>query len=194
MAIPSRDSAILATAAAEISGAAGLTTYPSAAAAANGVSMAEVMRYIQEFVGVQVVTRATAALPQSTQSALFTISGGAIQLLSIIGEVTTVIQNQANDTQLVFNPTGTGSDLDLCADLDIANDAVGTVYSITGTLADALKSTSLWAVAPADNIPWPGLILAPGTIELDCAASNTGSVKWTLLYKKLESASAVVAA
>lgn len=149
---------------------------------------------VQDFTGLQVLTRATANLPQTAQGDLFTISGGAIQLLSIIGEVTTVIQTQANNTKLVHNPTGTGADVDLCAVLDITADAVGTVYSITGTLATAMKSTSLWLVAPADNIPWPGLILLPGTIALNCAASNSGQVKWIIMYKKLETASAVVAA
>lgn len=177
-----------------LAGATGVATYPTAAAAANGVSIAEVLRYVSEFNTVQVVTRATAALPQSTDGALFTISGGMIQVLAIIGEVTTAIQNQANATKIKFNPTGAGSDVDLCGTLDIDNDAVGQIYSIVGVLATAMKSTTLWLVVPADNIPSPGLILGPGDIELDCAASNTGSVKWTLVYRKLESASAVVAA
>lgn len=121
--------------------------------------------------------RSTQALPQTADEALFRITG-YVRILSIIGIVTTAIQNQANNTKLKHNPSGTGSDVDLCAVLNIAADAVGTVYSIVGVLATALKSTTLWAVAPADNIPWPGLLLGPGDIELDCAASNTGSVKW----------------
>lgn len=130
--------------------------------------------------------RPTAALPQTTDGALFRITGGKIRVLSIIGEVTTVIQTQANATKLKHNPSGTGSDVDLCATLDITADAVGTLYSIVGVLATAMKSTTLWAVVPADNIPMPGLILGPGDIELDCAASNTGSVKWTLVYEAVD--------
>ena len=132
------------------------------------------------------LTRATKALPQTADEALFRITGGAVRIKSIIGEVTTAIQNQANNTKLKFNPSGTGSDLDLCAVLDIANDAVGTLYSIVGVLATALKSTNLWAVVPADNIPAEGIILCPGDIELDCAASNTGSIKWTIEWEPLE--------
>ena len=143
--------------------------------------------------GQQLCVRATAALPQSGDGALFRISGGPIRVKGIYGEVTTVIQNQANATKLKHNPSGTGSDVDLCATLDIANDAVGQVYSIVGVLATALKSTTLWLVAPADDIPGPGLVLFPGDIELDCAASNTGSVKWYLVYERLSPEAVVVA-
>lgn len=121
--------------------------------------------------------RAAQALPQTADEALFRVTG-YVRILSIIGIVTTAIENQANNTKLKHNPSGVGSDVDLCAVLDIANDAVGTVYSIVGVLATAMKSTSLWLVAPADNIGSAGLIVGPGDIELDCAASNDGEVKW----------------
>lgn len=126
--------------------------------------------------------RAAQALPQTADEALFRITG-YVRIKSIIGIVTEAIQNQANNTKLKHNPSGTGSDVDLCAVLDIANDAVGQVYSIVGVLATALKSTTLWLVAPADNIPSAGLILGPGDIELDCAASNTGQVKWIVEWE-----------
>ena len=138
-----------------------------------------------------VAERATAALPQTADGGLFRITGGKILVHGIYGEVTTVIQTQANNTKLKHNPSGTGSDVDLCAVLDISADAVGTVYSITGVLATALKSTTLWLVVPADNIADPGLVLGPGDIELDCAASNTGSVKWILHYTPLDPEAAV---
>ena len=140
-----------------------------------------------------IVERATANLPQTADGALFRITGGKIRVLGIYGEVTTVIQTQANATKLKHNPSGTGSDVDLCATLDITADAVGTVYSITGTLATAMKSTTLWLVVPADDIAKPGLILGPGDIELDCAASNTGKVKWTLNYELVDSGANVAA-
>lgn len=140
-----------------------------------------------------IVERATAALPQATDGALFRITGGKICVHGIYGEVTTVIQNQANNTKLKHNPSNSGADVDLCAVLNIANDAVGQIYSIVGVLATAMKSTTENLVVPADNIPAPGLILGPGDIELDCAASNTGSVKWTLVYTPIDSGANVAA-
>jgi hypothetical protein len=133
--------------------------------------------------------RAAAALPQTTDVALFRITGGKVRIKSIIGEVTTVIQNQANNTKLKFNPSGTGSDVDLCAVLDIANDAVGTHYTIVGVVATAMKgTTNLFVTLPADTIPAEGIILGPGDIELDCAASNTGAVKWTVEWEPVDGA------
>ena len=142
----------------------------------------------------QIVERATAALPQTTDVALFRITSGKVRILSIIGEVTTVIQTQANATKIKFNPSGTGSDVDLCATLDITADAVGTFYSITGTVATAMKGdTNLFVTVPANDIAYPGLVLGPGDIELDCAASNTGNVKCTVKYVPEDSAGVLVA-
>ena len=132
------------------------------------------------------VSRATAALPQTTAETLVTITGGRVILANIIGEVTTVIQTQADNTKLVFNPTEAGASTDICAVLNITAKAVGTLFSITGTVATALQS-GLWLTT---TIGTP-LILSEGTIELDCAASNTGSVQWDVYYLPLDEGATV---
>lgn len=142
-------------------------------------------------VGVR-VARATAALPQTTTSTLFTISTGQVLLTSIFGEVTTVIQTQANNTKLTFDPTATGASQDMCAVLDITADAVGTIYSITGTAATALQDSLNWV--PSSKMLAQPILLKPGAILLDCAASNTGSVKWAATYIPLEAGASMAAA
>lgn len=141
-------------------------------------------------IGVKVksVERATAALPQTTQAALFTVSGRVL-VTQIVGEVTTIIQTQANATKLVINPT-VGADVDMCATDDITADAVGTQYSITGTLADAMVSTTSGGFEAQST----AVEVQDGTIDLNCAASNTGSVKWTLHYISLTPGSTVTTA
>lgn len=134
------------------------------------------------------VERAGAALPQSAQGALFTVAGGRIALLGIVGEVTTAIQNQANNTKVVANPTG-GVDVDLCAVLSIADDAVGVQYGITGVPGDAMVGAG--GAAPLPQRP---VAIKPGTIDLSCSASNTGAVAWTLWYVPLDEGATVVAA
>lgn len=138
----------------------------------------------------QHAARATDTLPQTPDDeALFSISGGRVMLMQIIGEVTVVIQTQACNTKLKFNPTATGADTDICAVLDISADAVGTLYGITGTIADAMIDGLLQVkrqVAP--------LILSEGDIEIDCAANNTGSVKWDMYWIPLDEGATVVAA
>lgn len=138
------------------------------------------------------VSRATAALPASADDSLFTVTGQVL-LTTLVGEVTTVIETQLNNTLIKFNPTGTGADTDLCAALDITGDAVGTQYSLTGTVTDAMTS-SLWVVPASDLIAAPGIYLNAGVIELECSATNTGSVAWACTYIPISADGAVVAA
>jgi hypothetical protein len=134
------------------------------------------------------VERATATLPGETAAAIFTISGGRVLVTGIIGEVTATIQTQANATKLTANPT-TGPSADICATLDITADAAGLLYGVSGTFGDALVGSGAAAPFPARPI-----VLDIGTLDLDCAATNTGSVKWTIWYIPLDTGAAVVAA
>lgn len=133
-----------------------------------------------------IVEKSAATLPQTGASALFTVVGRVI-VTSIVGEVTTVIETQANNTKLVANPT-VGADVDLCAVNSITADAVGTLYTITGTLANAMIATTSGAVP----VQAAGIIVTAGTIDLDCAASNTGETKWTIHYIPLDKGSYVI--
>ncbi len=137
------------------------------------------------------VEKATATLPQTGDGALFTISGGRVMLTMLVGEVTTAIQNQANATKVKFNPDATGVDQDLCATLDIDNDAVGELYTLSGVVGDAMRSDLLIGAGTLQGAP---LILSEGSIELDSAANNSGSVKWTLWYIPIDDGAAVVSA
>ncbi|MFI2632625.1 hypothetical protein ACH5A2_19835 [Streptomyces collinus] len=138
------------------------------------------------------VQRATATLPQTTAGALFTVSGGKVLITSLVGEVTTVIQTQADNTKLTFDPVDAGATQDLCAVLDITGDAVGTCYSLTGTPATAMQDALNFL--PSNKVLAQPLVLKPGSILLDCAASNTGSVKWDLTYIPLDNGASVAAA
>lgn len=134
------------------------------------------------------VEKAAAGLPAGTVGNLFTITGGRILLTNILGEVTTVIQTQANNTKLVFDPTVTGSNVDLCAVLNISADVVGSFYSITGTFSDAMVN------GLAVNGMSTPIILQPGAIALETAATNTGEIKWKMWYMPLDSGVTVAAA
>ena len=135
------------------------------------------------------VSRDAATLPQSDSGVLFNVTGGRVIITGIVGEVTTGIQNQANNTKLTANPD-TGTSVDICAVLDIADDEVGTLYGITGTFSDAMvgenAGATVWPTAP--------VVVAAGSIDLDCAASNSGEVKWSLTYVPLDDGASVSAA
>lgn len=131
--------------------------------------------------------RATAALPATAAGALFTVSGGRIKVHAIIGEVTVVIQTQACNASIQVNPT-TGPTTALCAVNNISADAVGTRYGITGVIANAMLAGG------HSNMCQNPPIVAVGDIELLTAATNTGSVRWTLIWSKVDFGASVVAA
>lgn len=166
-----------------------LTAAELLSAETNGVHV----RYLGPRVGHtgQYIThRATASLPQGTTSALFTITG-RVKLISIFGTVTTAIGAGANNTKLTLDPTAAGlSNTDICATLDIASDAVGTTYNITGTFATALVGASGGA-AVFQAVP---VTLEAGSLLLDCTGSNTGSVKWCMVWEPMDPGARVIAA
>lgn len=135
------------------------------------------------------VDRASATLPATTATAYFTIAGGTVLITGLVGEVTTVIQTQANDTKWTANPT-TGTSVDMCAALDISADEAGCLYGITGTPADAMVGTN----AGLTTLMITPIVVNIGTLDFTCAATNTGATKWSLWYVPLEDGATVVAA
>jgi hypothetical protein len=133
------------------------------------------------------VERAAAALPQTAAAAIFTVATGRVALIGLVGKVTTVIQTQADNTKVKTVPT-TGPTTDMCAVLDITAKAVGSLLGITGIPTDALQYASF---AP---FPQRALIIQPGSISLDCAASNTGAIAWSAWYLPLDDGATLVAA
>lgn len=127
------------------------------------------------------VDKAAAALPATATGTLFTVTGGRVVITSIVGLVATSIQAQANAVKLVATPT-TGTVNDLCATVDINGLAAGGLVSITGLAGDvAVKSTG-GGVSTLRN----PLIVAAGTIGLNTAATNTGTMSWSVTYFPLD--------
>lgn len=127
--------------------------------------------------------------PQTGRSALFTITGGRVLMTGVLGEVTTIMGAVGNNTQLEANPT-TGTTSALCAALATENDEVGTLYSITGTVGDAMLGDDAGGVRMG---PSP-VVLPIGTLDLYCAANNTGATKWSMWYIPLDDGAYVTAA
>jgi hypothetical protein len=138
------------------------------------------------------VSRATNTLPASATGNIFVVSGGRILVRGLVGEVTTVVQNQACTLAIGTAPTvGTGSTTALGTASSIIAAPVGThVTSNPGgaavvdlsTQAGVLLSTAALFVVPVGNI------------TITTSATNTGSVKWDLLYVPLDNGAQVVAA
>lgn len=129
------------------------------------------------------VERAAANLPQSTHHALFDVTGGRVQLTGILGEATAAVQNQANSSYLyLYN--GASQTMQLSIQMSFSDFPVG--FLISGA------SGGYHAVVP--EFLQNGLVVPSGrSIHLDCAASNTGQIKWMLMYKPVDPGAKVVA-
>lgn len=137
------------------------------------------------------VDKAALAITGISTKPLFTVTGGRVIVTSLVGEVTTAIQAQANAAKIIFNPDATGADTDLCLTLDINGHAVGRLYGVTGDYGAALVSGVLTLPGTAFGDPF---ILSEGSVGLNTAASSTGAIAWTLTYVPLDDGAAVVAA
>lgn len=136
------------------------------------------------------VSRATAALPGGTLGHIFTITGGRILVKYLVGEVTTVIQNQACTVKVTHTPT-TGTAVDWSAvSGSIASLEVGGKLTLPAAAATALVTGNAGGVI-VHQAEWVATI---GSIDITTSATNTGSVKWDLVYVPLDNGAQVVAA
>ena len=134
------------------------------------------------------VDSAIATVPQTAEATLFNVAGGRVKVLQIIGTITTVMGAVATNLRLRHTPTG-GVAGNLCADRASANDALGAMYGITGTVATALQYSTDAILAQATP-----QILRTGTISWITNANNTGAVTWSILYVPIDDGASITAA
>jgi hypothetical protein len=131
-----------------------------------------------------------ANLPDNTTLAILRITGGPISFDTdgIVGEVIEAITTDAEsiNLKLQFDPdAGALGISDMCGYLNVKGDAIGELYSLTGTAITALAN------APLGIFGLVGLtrglrILQPGTIYMKTDATPTaGKIKWSLRYRPL---------
>lgn len=136
------------------------------------------------------VSRATATLPATALGSIFTISGGRVLVKYLVGEVTTIIQAQACTVKVTHTPT-TGSAVDWsAASASISGLEVGGKLGLPAAAATALVTGNAGGILTG-LAQWVATI---GTIGITTSATNTGSVKWDLIYVPLDIGAQVVAA
>jgi hypothetical protein len=139
------------------------------------------------------VTRAKAAVLDGVQNAIFTIAGGRVEITHIEGEICDgAVDNESADTQFIYNPTVGVTDTNMCAVGALDAAPVGTIFSITGTLSDALQFGPSITPMMAKS-----LVLAEGTIDIksegDNDGTNSATVSFEIWYKPLDSGATVTA-
>lgn len=185
------ESSSVASVAAEVSGAAGIASYPAGARAANAVSIAEVLRYIQE--GREQVLTKVQTTPSGGADALFTITGGPIYVTKMVGIVTTVLAGTANGTlqATVTTPAGTVA---LSTTVAITDDAAGTSYRFVGATGVLTPVTAGAKIIDPVTVADCNFLVPIGNINFLTSGAMTGVITWYMSYIPLSNSSIVVAA
>ncbi len=126
---------------------------------------------------------------------LFTISGGPIKILEIVGIVTTNVQAQATSCKLTTTTVSPAATVDMsAAAVDLTGVAAGTSIRHIGTTAILTPVTAGFVMEGNAFATNDTQFLVPaGTIQLNNAsATNTGAIKWYLRYVPLSQNTRVV--
>jgi hypothetical protein len=133
------------------------------------------------------VSKAAAALPQTAQTAQFTVAGGRVLIIWYVMQVTTIIQAQATTVQFIATPTsGTAVNV-----TNATGDINGKEVGASVTFATTLGGTAVVNNAGANVIAQPVFVLNPGTLDFKTVASSTGAVKQDLIYVPLDNGASV---
>lgn len=137
-------------------------------------------------------TTAAKAIASIASGNLFTVATGPVSVLSLVGQITTGIENKANACKLTHTPTG-GAAVDLCGTFDVDTAAIRKVLALDGVKATALTLSADVGVVIASALHMP-IVLTPGTIALNAADTSTGAVSWYVEYEPLAPGATVTAA
>ena len=122
---------------------------------------------------------------------LFSVSG-PIEILSIVGVVTTNIQATANLVKVLIDPTEPATDTDLCTATDLTGDTAGYVLTLPVDFGNALIETANGVVSVSGATTYP-IICPAGMIEWSASVpSGGGAIDWHMRYRPLEPGVSVV--
>lgn len=187
----SRDTESILQALAEMSGSAGIATFPAGAAPANGVSMAEVLRYIHE-TREQCLDKVQ-TLGAGAATPLFTVTGGPILVKKIVGIVTTVLVGTSNGTLQATTTTPAGTTA-LSTTVAIDNDAAGTSYRFVGATGVLTPVTAGAKIIDPVTVADCEFLVPIGNINFLTSGSLTGVIGWYMSWLPLSPLSRVAAA
>jgi hypothetical protein len=137
--------------------------------------------------GEYCVSKALATIVNGNNN-LFTVAGGPVKIIEIVGYVTAEIEGKSCLINYNFDPTNPATDTVFATTgtaLEINADAIGTLYTWNGVVANNLVATTNGV---ALGLPtYSGIILPTGSLELAAAVSTsaTGTITFYVRYKPL---------
>jgi hypothetical protein len=179
-----------------LAGPNGVLTFPAAAAPANGVNLAQVLRYICDtMLGGAAASHPRFASKQHTSPLttgnIFTFTG-TIEILALWGHVTTVVQSQATTIKTsVVNDALAAYDLGTTVDGNAA--AVGSLLSVPAAAGSAHVLTANGVLNPTQASRIITRATA-GVIKATYGAASTGAILYGCLWRPLSSDATLAAA
>lgn len=136
---------------------------------------------------VRTVTLYADPIAGANTKTLFEVVGGTVEVLELVGEITTIIQAQANAAHIGFSPTcgdctGLLATTPIGASNDLTGDIKGSLYTL-GDLGGAIVNTGTAGMG-ATTTDGQKFALRPGLVTLGTAANSTGNVTWSITYRK----------
>jgi hypothetical protein len=143
--------------------------------------------------GLKVVKSASSCAATADVS-LFTVTGGKIWLLGLIGECDSAMEAAATTILIKCVPSlgGTATPLSV-ASSSLSAKAQDTMLTLPAAVGSALTISTGEGAAVATAAP--AYLVQPGTIKMTVgAATNTGTITWTLWYVPAEDGAYLTAA
>jgi len=136
------------------------------------------------------VTQSAMALPATTTTSIFLVTGGMVHVTLMIGQVSTAIQSSDPIISITSRAT-TGSAVVLNSTADTSSLEVGASIRVDGSGNAIVLSNAGACLSTA----FPsGFVVPIGNIAIITGATKTGAINWDLWYIPLTDGAAVVAA
>lgn len=174
-------------------------TWPSAAAPADGTSIAAVLREMYDL-GERVAKSTGVDLTGGDVADVFTVANGPILLLGLWVEITTAVSANACLIHFESDPTLGTSNTEISESTgapDIASAAEGDWFHLNGDSQDVMKKAANGTDLPMrENQGDIGILVPAGGIDLGLSTSDptTGAATVYIRYKPLDRGVTVVGA
>ena len=138
---------------------------------------------------VQTITMSSVMTGAADQ--MFTVSGGAIEIISMFGQVTTIIASTPGNISIILDSAvDPNYDAEFSIVVALANGSLGDVL----TFGAITNSENAGILTANENASYPLSWFCPvGEIEQKLSGTGTGEIKWYMSYRKLDAAAVVTA-
>ncbi len=149
-------------------------------------AFAVVRSYDQDVRTISMTSVMTAGTDQ-----MFTVSGGAIEIVSMFGQVTTIIASSPGNVSIEFDSAvDPNYDAGFSIAVALANGSLGDVV----TFGAITNSENAGILTANENASFPLSWFCPvGEIEQKLSGVGTGAIKWYMSYRRLAKEAVVTA-